>query len=523
MILIASAAYVNPEFLAEFGRLPPTFLPLGNRRLFERQVRTLRHYFPLESIYISLPSTYSLSPMDVELLSKLEVQILISDESLSLAESLVVAIKQIPYSDEGLRLLHGDTLFEKYPLGLDLLGLAKANEDYQWEVETVDFASELIWAGYFSFSKPRVFLHALLESGNDFVSAVRNYEQNTQLLRINMGKWFDFGHINTYFQSRSCVTTERSFNKLLIKDGLVKKTGISGKIKAECNWFINLPKGLRQFCPQLIDHGMGDDKEPYYVLEYLPFPPLNELFVHGRNPVFFWSNIFELITKFLKICKNEFNASYIEKVVEIYSQDLLLSKTLERFDLFISQSGHPGIYVPNQLNGKNVSSLGEIVEKCWALLRGLPPLPGILHGDLCLSNILFDSRSNRIKVVDPRGLDAKGFECISGDLRYDLGKLSHSIIGLYDHIITGAFTLNYEYRDDLCVFNFEVFTDERVRNIQAAFLDHEFLPGLKPIQVMPLTILLFVSLLPMHADSPKRQAAFLANALRLYNSHIVKS
>jgi hypothetical protein len=461
--------------------------------------------------------------MDDELLSKLEVQILFSEESLSLAESLVVAIKQIPFSNQGLRLLHGDTLFETYPLGLDLIGLAKANEDYHWEVETVDFTSELIWAGYFSFSRPRDFLHALLESGNDFVSAVRKYEQITQLLRINMGEWFDFGHINTYFQSRSCVTTERSFNKLLIKDGLVKKTGLPEKIKAESNWFLNLPKGLRQFCPQLIDHGTGDAEDPYYVLEYLPFPPLNELFVHGRNPVFFWSNIFELITKFLNICKHELNANLIQREVEIDSRDLLLSKTLERLDLFVSQSGHPGIDVPNQLNGKSAPSLGEIVEKCWTLLRGLPPVPGILHGDLCLSNILFDSRSNRVKVVDPRGLDAKGFECLSGDLRYDLGKLSHSIIGLYDHIITGAFALNYEYRDDLCVFNFEVFTDERVRNIQAAFLDHEFLPGLRPMQVMPLTILLFVSLLPMHADSPNRQAAFLANALRLYNSHIVKS
>ncbi len=523
MILIASAAYVNPEFLAEFGRLPPTFLPLGNRRLFERQVRALRHCLPLEGIYISLPSSYNLSPMDDELLSALEVTRLFSDESLSLAESLVVAIKQIPFNNEGLRLLHGDTLFETYPLGLDLLGLAKVKEDYRWEVETVDLTSELIWAGYFSFSRPRDFLYALLESGNDFVSAVRKYEQNIQLLRINMGEWFDFGHINTYFQSRSCVTTERSFNKLLIKDGLVKKTGLSEKIKAESNWFLNLPKGLRQFCPQLIDHGTDDAGEPYYVLEYLPFPPLNELFVHGRNPVFFWSNIFELITKFLNICKHELNVNPIEREFEVNSRDLLLSKTLERLGLFVSQSGHPGINVPNQLNGKSVPSLGEIVEKCWSLLRGLPPVPGILHGDLCLSNILFDSRSNRIKVVDPRGLDAKGFECLSGDLRYDLGKLSHSIIGLYDHIVTGAFTINYEYRDDLCVFKFEVFTDERVRNIQAAFLDHEFLPGLEPMQVMPLTILLFVSLLPMHADSPSRQAAFLANALRLYNSHIVKS
>ena len=32
MILISSAAYVISEFQAELGRIPPCFLPLGNKK-----------------------------------------------------------------------------------------------------------------------------------------------------------------------------------------------------------------------------------------------------------------------------------------------------------------------------------------------------------------------------------------------------------------------------------------------------------------------------------------------------------
>jgi hypothetical protein len=34
--------------------------------------------------------------------------------------------------------------------------------------------------------------------------------------------------------------------------------------------------------------------------------------------------------------------------------------------------------------------------------------------------------------------------------------------------------------------------------------------------VQPLVVLLFLSMLPLHSDNPARQAAFFANALRLY-------
>ena len=55
MILIASAAYVNSEFQIEFGKLPPAFLPVGNRRLFERQIELL----PVSYTHLTLPTIYS--------------------------------------------------------------------------------------------------------------------------------------------------------------------------------------------------------------------------------------------------------------------------------------------------------------------------------------------------------------------------------------------------------------------------------------------------------------------------------
>ena len=42
MILITSAAYVVPGIRNELGMLPPTLLPIGNKRLLEIQVSQLR-------------------------------------------------------------------------------------------------------------------------------------------------------------------------------------------------------------------------------------------------------------------------------------------------------------------------------------------------------------------------------------------------------------------------------------------------------------------------------------------------
>lgn len=54
MIIINSAAYVIPEFRAEFGKIPPCLLPIGNRKLIEYQVQCCAKPVVSLSMYRSL-------------------------------------------------------------------------------------------------------------------------------------------------------------------------------------------------------------------------------------------------------------------------------------------------------------------------------------------------------------------------------------------------------------------------------------------------------------------------------------
>lgn len=57
MFLIMSGAYVGQELESEFGRIPPSFLPLGNRRLFQHQVALAPQ--GVKSIYLCLSLMWS--------------------------------------------------------------------------------------------------------------------------------------------------------------------------------------------------------------------------------------------------------------------------------------------------------------------------------------------------------------------------------------------------------------------------------------------------------------------------------
>ena len=67
-------------------------------------------------------------------------------------------------------------------------------------------------------------------------------------------------------------------------------------------------------------------------------------------------------------------------------------------------------------------SLSDITKFCISKSKN-HVLPAI-HGDLCLSNILFNSRINSIKVIDPRGIGYNNNLTIYGDQNYDLAKIN---------------------------------------------------------------------------------------------------
>ena len=56
MLLITSGAYVESELASEFGRIPPAFLPVGNRRLYTYQIKQFRRLH--EHVCLTLPDDF---------------------------------------------------------------------------------------------------------------------------------------------------------------------------------------------------------------------------------------------------------------------------------------------------------------------------------------------------------------------------------------------------------------------------------------------------------------------------------
>lgn len=136
--------------------------------------------------------------------------------------------------------------------------------------------------------------------------------------------------------------------------------------------------------------------------------------------------------------------------------------------------------------------------------------PCIIHGDFCFSNILYDFVNQIIRLIDPRGsFGAKG---IYGDPRYDMAKLRHSVAGMYDFIVSDLF----EVREDKDGFQAVIFNMQNLNPVIENF-DHKLIENGYNIQHIKLIEgLLFISMLPLHQDYPKRQLMmFLTGIVRL--------
>tara|TARA_R110002020_G_scaffold177766_3_gene370511 strand:+ start:2687 stop:4255 length:1569 start_codon:yes stop_codon:yes gene_type:complete len=517
MIIINSAAYVIPEFCNEFGLIPPCFLPIANNKLLIYQVETLRKQFSLEQeIILSLPQDYELSINEANLIKSLAIRPIFVPKGITLGMALLYVLNTVGYSEcENLHLLHGDTLIEELPQEKNIIALAKPQDDYAWEYEESS-KNKLIWCGYFSFTSARSFVRALATTQGNFTESVHLYIKEMKgIVFKEVENWYDLGHVNTYFRSRSAITTQRAFNSLKIKDGVVWKTGNpSIKIEAEAAWFLAIPSSLRRFTPQMIQVGKNKDNNSFYGTEYLPYLPLNEIFVHGKNSAIFWENIVNLISTYMKesrCCfKNETNT--LEKIY-LDSVSIYKDKTYQRLDYLVKQKSID-LDKLTKYDSITLPSIRDITEECVSTTLNLPVVPAVVHGDLCFSNIMYDSRMNVIKVIDPRGLNNKQELTIYGNQTYDLAKLCHSLIGLYDFIIADEFELikseNVGYK---LIFN----VDSRIEEIQEIFLSKSMLPEIANGDVIAPTILLFLSMIPLHFDNPARQEAMLANALRLYS------
>lgn len=204
------------------------------------------------------------------------------------------------------------------------------------------------------------------------------------------------------------------------------------------------------------------------------------------------------------VSHDDYRTIYIDKT-EQRIQTLLEENKLFR-DLFENNE----IFI----NNVKYSNWPIIKEKIYSKTKKLYNDKNncFLHGDLCFSNILYDIHNGIFKLIDPRG---KWGLTIFGDLKYDIAKLRHSVVGNYDSIINGLYAVSRKNSKIII----DIFQPKIHKEISTYF--DELISNYWNLNDIKLIEgLLFISMLPLHKDSLDKQIALFSVGIQRLNEVI---
>lgn len=318
---------------------------------------------------------------------------------------------------------------------------------------------------------------------------------------------------------REIKVEPRSFNFMELdkKRGLLtKRSTHKDKLRAEIRWYLKLPKKLRYLAPRIFDYSLSQDS-PFISMEFYGYRTLHEMLISFEGGISD-SDCEEIFQRLLFVVE-EFQAHRLQcdratacKAVKA----MCVEKPARRLGVLAADDDFKDFFARTiRVNGKSYPSLNEIIALLPAmtehlLFENVEKYFSVIHGDLCLPNILIEAENKFLRLVDPRG-EFGDFD-IYGDWRYDLAKLLHSLEGGYDLIIADEFKINVS---DTSIDYEMTCNFTRVREIFFAVFAAQLrdLPALRLIEAT-----LFLSMIPLHADSLSRQQAMLARGVELFGA-----
>ena len=476
----------------------------------------------VDEVYVSLPLCYDLSEIDKIRLDKTGIQILRTDPKLKLGASILNCVKTIGQYQASLYLLFGDTLFTNiFDISTDFATTHVAHNEYNWadlsafDQDNSHQLEKMTLSGLFCFSDIRNLMNAIHCEQGDFIKALHRYNKINAMKLISDGNWFDFGHVQTYFNSVGAVTTQRSFNSLEMTNKRVKKTSNDRKkINSEASWFSNIPDPLKLYTPAFLGRE-SDENLASYSLSNTHLSTLSNLAIFGRLKSQTWENIFSGCADFLEECR-QIKPSITKKLSK---NDYFTRKTKNRLENFASTEIGEKLLSCEKVNQLSMPKLDEVISVTDEIIENSNHgSECVIHGDFCFSNIFYDFRSTLIQVIDPRGVLPDGTTSLYGLQTYDIAKLGHSVLGGYDAIMSNY--LQSKMEDNNIQFETAFISSERWQNVSNAFkesatyLEHE-----KPF-AYAMIINLFLSMIPLHSDRPDRQVSMYARAMQLYKEEL---
>jgi hypothetical protein len=484
VLFVLSAKPCDPELQAEFGAVPACLIPIGPKRLLDLQLEQANTYMKtLRHTFVAVPKGFDTPGKELygDAVTFLEV-----DGSISLEytfDQLMRSFSEWYYGSQwapavfiedewDIHFINGDTLITHNEAWWNLGSCYVDAKDSPFEMSK-EFSiyhqkqprpnnKEYAGKGAYRYS------HSAKEADPLHYGSYMNIVRVGHPIPVPKNEWSDFGHSSTYWRSKRVLLSSRSFNRVAFdrRSGYIEKSGGSNeeKIKSEYDWYRNLPEHVAMYAPRVMHR---DDRMCTYFkyqMEYLPFPTLAELFVYCNHDAVFWDRIMSELSLLLMRMREGVPTDYIPH------DGMFMKKTRER----IAGLNHPWI------------------DHAQSMIDWLEPrivnVPAVVHGDLCFSNILYDKRSNSLKIIDPRGYHY--VDGVRGNQFYDIAKLFHSIFGMYDFAVAG-FWPSDEAKGRM------IWMGTQMLRICEPL-------GIDVADLMAATSLLFYSMLPLHTDNMER-------------------
>ena len=251
------------------------------------------------------------------------------------------------------------------------------------------------------------------------------------------------------------------------------------------------------------------NKNPNLVMEHIDFSTLTEIWLYGNISYKNWQPILDDLKNIINIFQTHKKLVNKKDYEQIY-----ITKTQDRVQELISSNPifkKLFSYEHIKINGKTYDNWNKLSEKVFPKINKLFSKKDncVIHGDLCFSNILYDVPNNQYRIIDPRG---KWGNSVFGDIKYDLAKLRHSIVGGYDSINNGLFSV--EQKDNSLKINI-------LKSSQYEKISHDFDLWVSKSwnleQIKMIEGLLFISMIPLHNEDIKKQLAFYAVGVQRLN------
>lgn len=348
------------------------------------------------------------------------------------------------------------------------------------------------------------------EQFREWIKKGSNPEGNEEMESLSGDMLVDLSSFDTFIQYITSGFEARFFNSLEGDQYTVtKRSSNKDKIKSEYQFYYLIPKEMQHWFVQPYSYGESEESA-FYTMERMHMTDLAIQYVHGAIAP---EDLEQILSQLFYFLKTRCTKKITKEEYDRQSRRLYLDKVLERFETlkkdpyFEKMNGMIGM-------GTAYRDMSEVFSHYRSLYDRIhekysfEPLSTVSHGDLCFSNILYQRHANILRMIDPKG--AKEETDIWMDPWYDLAKLSHSICGRYDFFNSGLYQV--EIGEDLKLRLQVDFENQAYVQLFQKYLEENQFSY--PI-VRLYEASLFLSMLPLHMDNPRKVFGFLLNGIEI--------